>query len=218
MTSPTFENVELDYEQFCNAPWKRRGGKLPRKTFGEVSRLFEGEGEADNQRYQDALWPAKTWSTWTITPSPAMPIWNLLHYRGEERRDFADMVASLKQVIAGLICLARSLNSKGPWRDGKSFDVSSSRGKYLLIHVFATWSQPYKNFRTYRSSMRDFEKKGFEVIGISLDEKQGDLVDFVKKQDVTWPILWTHRRRVPILCSRAWNSIPSDLHSFGSRG
>ena len=40
-----------------------------------------------------------------------------------------------------------------------------------------------------RAIYEELHDRGFEVVGISLDESDVDLKDFVKKQSLPWPVL-----------------------------
>jgi thiol-disulfide isomerase/thioredoxin len=79
---------------------------------------------------------------------------------------------------------------KGTLLDGTPFDQKSLAGKVVLVDFWATWCGPC--VAEIPNMLKEYEKyhdKGFEVVGVSLDEDRDSLVQFVKEKRIPWPIL-----------------------------
>jgi len=70
---------------------------------------------------------------------------------------------------------------------GKPVSVANYKGKVLLIDFWATWCGPCVH--ELPNVIKAYEKhhpKGFEIIGISLDEDEQKLKGFIKDKNMTW--------------------------------
>jgi thiol-disulfide isomerase/thioredoxin len=72
--------------------------------------------------------------------------------------------------------------------DGKPLSLASHKGKVVLVDFWATWCGPC--VRELPSVIQTYEKyhdKGFDIIGISLDDDRDKLTAFLKQKKMTWP-------------------------------
>src|SRR5258706_1720690 len=72
--------------------------------------------------------------------------------------------------------------------DGRQVDLTKMRGKVVLVDFWATWCPPcVKEVPEVKAAYDKLHERGFEVVGISRDEKMEDLRDFVAKNKIEWP-------------------------------
>jgi len=72
--------------------------------------------------------------------------------------------------------------------DGKPLSVSNYKGKIVMIDFWATWCPPCRGEIPYVvKTYQKYHAKGFEVIGISLDQDKAALTKFIKEQQMPWP-------------------------------
>jgi thiol-disulfide isomerase/thioredoxin len=71
--------------------------------------------------------------------------------------------------------------------DGRPLSISNHKGKVVLIDFWATWCPPCRaEIPNVVAVYQKYHDKGFDIIGVSLDEDQQKLLDFTKQNDMTW--------------------------------
>jgi len=71
---------------------------------------------------------------------------------------------------------------------GKPLSLSNYKGKVVLVDFWATWCPPcVASVPGIQKLYNKYHNKGFEVVGISLDEEKDALEKFVKLRKIPWP-------------------------------
>lgn len=74
--------------------------------------------------------------------------------------------------------------------DGRSIDLSSLKGKIVLVDCWATWCVPcLREMSHIKEVYEKYNDKGFEVIGISMDEASAKarVQQVVAQKGLSWP-------------------------------
>ncbi len=72
--------------------------------------------------------------------------------------------------------------------DGKPISLEKLKGKVVLIDFWATWCGPcVAELPNVIATYKKYRDQGFEVVGISLDDDEGKLKDFLASHDMPWP-------------------------------
>lgn len=72
--------------------------------------------------------------------------------------------------------------------DGREVDVQKMKGKVVLIDFWATWCGPcIAELPHVKETFEKYHDKGFEIVGVSLDQNQRALERFVDQNEMPWP-------------------------------
>jgi thiol-disulfide isomerase/thioredoxin len=72
--------------------------------------------------------------------------------------------------------------------DGRTVDISKMRGKVVLVDFWATWCPPCRaEVPGVVAAYKKYHNKGFNVVGISLDQDKSALLRFTKENGMVWP-------------------------------
>jgi peroxiredoxin len=73
--------------------------------------------------------------------------------------------------------------------DGETFDLAKQRGKVVLVDFWATWCTPcVAELPHIREAYEKYKARGFVVLGVSMDDDEGPVRQFVKRNVMPWPV------------------------------
>jgi len=100
----------------------------------------------------------------------------------------AQLVGAPAEKAAGAGLVGKPLAIKFAAVDGRQVDLGNLRGKVVLIDFWATWCVPCVHEVPHVKAVYDqLHPKGFEIVGISFDQKKIALQSFVLKEKISWP-------------------------------
>ena len=89
--------------------------------------------------------------------------------------------------------------------DGQELSLASLRGNYVLVDFWASWCGPcLREVPNVKKIYDKFHAKGFEILGVSLDEDKEDWINAIDKHDLNW-------KHVSSL--KGWNCPVAQLYS-----
>jgi peroxiredoxin len=100
----------------------------------------------------------------------------------------AVLLAGCKQEPAGTRLLGKPLEIQFKAVDGRDVNTAGFHGKVVLIDFWATWCPPcVQEVPNVKRAYETLHSRGFEIVGISLDDKKQDLLSFIKQNNMDWP-------------------------------
>ncbi|HVA50102.1 MAG TPA: TlpA disulfide reductase family protein [Pirellulales bacterium] len=133
----------------------------------------------------------------------------ILELEGREKeagkliRDFADRLAKsddsdvreaakpLESWAFKLELIGKPMSVSGKLLEGGKFELSQYKGKVVLVDFWATWCGPcVAELPNVKDVYAKYHDRGFEVVGISLDNDADALSEFVKERHIAWPVLF----------------------------
>ncbi|HAN78837.1 MAG TPA: alkyl hydroperoxide reductase [Bacteroidales bacterium] len=115
-----------------------------------------------------------------------------------------DRVATLKAVAVGQA--APEITQLNP--EGVNVSLSELKGKLVLIDFWASWCGPCRQENPNVVKLyNDYNAKGFEIFGVSLDESKEKWVEAIAKDSLVW-------KQVSDL--KGWSSAAAKLYGVNS--
>jgi len=113
-----------------------------------------------------------------------------------------DVAKKFEGIARRITLLGKPVEIKGTMLDGRLFDRASVQGKVVLLDFWATWCPPcMQEFPNVKQNYEKYHDKGFEVVGVSLDQSGEDLLKFLETEKVAWPILFAKEKK-----DQYWNN------------
>lgn len=74
--------------------------------------------------------------------------------------------------------------------EGRTFRLADHRGQVVLVNFWATWCPPCRVETPELVSLQsDYASRGFQIVGISMDEDQSLVAPFVRQYRINYPVL-----------------------------
>lgn len=104
-------------------------------------------------------------------------------------------IKELGESFAGKLRLlelpGKPMEISGALLDGTPFNQKALAGKVVLVDFWATWCGPcVAEIPNMLEQYEKYHAKGFEVVGISLDEEKEKVDAFVAEHKIPWPIIY----------------------------
>ena len=76
----------------------------------------------------------------------------------------------------------------GPDPSGRQINIANMKGRVVLVVFWATWSTQFvSDVPVLRGLLEQYGDRGFEIVGVNLDQQPSVLTAFQKQSRMIWP-------------------------------
>lgn len=113
-------------------------------------------------------------------------------YKEHGDQKFQEAMPLLEGISRRLGLPGNPIHIEGTLLDGTPFDWQSYRGKVVLVDFWATWCGPCRaEVPNVLKMYKAYHDKGFDVVGISLDDKKEHAEAYIQQTGIPWVTLFS---------------------------
>ena len=116
------------------------------------------------------------------------------HFKQSDSPQIQQSLTVLEGVNRRMQLPGNLIKLEGTLLDGSKLDWKAYRGKVVLVDFWATWCGPCRaEVPNILKMYEAYHDKGFEVLGISLDNTAEDATSYIKDTNIPWPTMFSDK-------------------------
>ena len=175
-----------DYEAI-NAEYVVR--QTPKADFAKVQEWYLDALNGFVDRYPKTPEAARAWLQMALSKEFEDKDDDALGYYKKVASNFRGTDAGEKAAgaVRRLESVGQRIELAGDTIDGKSFQLSSLRGKPVVIHYWATWCEPCKqDMKLLRRLQASYKRAGLQIVGVNVDGTRDTAADYLRETPLPW--------------------------------
>lgn len=123
----------------------------------------------------------------TLIDNAEKSLTGLMQQNPQIGQQIGQMFGQMKQQLA-MPSVGDTMDIKFESTAGDEIDLAAMKGKVVLVDFWATWCGPcVAEMPNVIAAYNKHHENGFEVIGISLDQDQGAMANYITENKMPWP-------------------------------
>ena len=116
-------------------------------------------------------------------------------FRKKEDPSLVDIIVLLESSARRLDLPGKELKLVGRDFSGRAFDIESFKNKFVLVYFWSSTTRACEQEHPYMFSVYNkYKDRGFEIVGIGLDEDKDEAQAFISRLAIPWVNLWESRK------------------------
>lgn len=116
-------------------------------------------------------------------------------FRKKDAPSLSDIISLLEANVRRLELPGKEFHLVGTTFSGEDFNIESLKNKFVLVYFWSSTVKACEQEHPYMLAVYEkYKERGFEIVGIGLDEKKDEAQAFIKKLSIPWINLWDSRK------------------------
>ena len=195
-SSATFRKAEAEFVSASVMLLGNEGADAQRKTFEKFQDYLEKRDKIEFSDIQMAILAGQNLEQLpdrTLAKEAYKSFAEI--FRKKDATGLSDVISLLNANGRRLELPGNELKLVGTTFSGEDFNIETLKNKFVLVYFWSSAVKACEQEHPYMLAVYEkYKERGFEIVGIGLDEKKDEAQAFIKKLSIPWINLWDSRK------------------------